>query len=276
MAKLSETPAGEPVRSQHKRFGDLAAVWSMLARLDVAGIVDEVVPRRADAAASVGTYLALASANRVVDPCSKRGFADWWATTAGPRWVKTGRGPRWITAGSGTRWTASARPSCGEIETRLGRRMVDRVRARPVRAGAGHDQLRHLHRHRPTTRRRSPSAARPSRNAPICGWSGWRWSSPATAGCRWSPTPTPATGPTSPSSRTVVDELVARYRDLVDRRRVADRGLRRRAEHRRQPRPGRGARDRVRRLAAARRTTPTCWRSRPATTGPSTPTATPG
>ncbi len=69
-AKLSETPAGGPIRSQHKRFGDLAAVWSTLVRLGVAGIVDEVVPRRADAAASVGTYLALACANRIVDPCS--------------------------------------------------------------------------------------------------------------------------------------------------------------------------------------------------------------
>ncbi len=27
MAKLSETPAGQPIRSQHKQFGDLAAVW---------------------------------------------------------------------------------------------------------------------------------------------------------------------------------------------------------------------------------------------------------
>jgi hypothetical protein len=79
VAKLSETPTGGPKRSRHRRFGDLAAVWSMLARLDVAGIVDEVAPRRADAAASVGTYLALACANRIVDPCSKRGFADWWA-----------------------------------------------------------------------------------------------------------------------------------------------------------------------------------------------------
>jgi transposase len=31
----------------------------------------------------VGTYLALAAINRVVDPCSKRAFASWWATTAG-------------------------------------------------------------------------------------------------------------------------------------------------------------------------------------------------
>ena len=29
MAKLAGTPAGEPVRTQHKKFGDLAAVWSL-------------------------------------------------------------------------------------------------------------------------------------------------------------------------------------------------------------------------------------------------------
>jgi transposase len=88
MAKLSGAPSGRPVRSQHKRFGDLAAVWSVLEDLDVIGVVDDVVPRYANAAASVGTYIALATANRVVDPCSKRVFVDWWATTAGPRWVK--------------------------------------------------------------------------------------------------------------------------------------------------------------------------------------------
>ena len=72
MAKLSATASGQPNRSAHKRFGDLAAVWAMLVRLDVAGIVDEMAPRRADAAASVGTYLALACANRIIAPCSKR------------------------------------------------------------------------------------------------------------------------------------------------------------------------------------------------------------
>ena len=111
LAKLTQAAGGQPIRSQHKRFGDLAAVWSTLARLGVAGIVDKVAPRR-DAAASVGTYLALACANRIVDPCSKQGFADWWETTAGGRWVNR-IGPRWIIAGSGMRWTASARPSCG-------------------------------------------------------------------------------------------------------------------------------------------------------------------
>jgi len=90
LARLSAgDQAGMPERVQHKGFGDLAAVWTMLDRLGVAAAIDEAVgARRSDAAASVGTYLALAIANRVVAPCSKLAFADWWATTAGPRFTK--------------------------------------------------------------------------------------------------------------------------------------------------------------------------------------------
>jgi transposase len=123
MAKLSGAPTGEPVRSRHKRFGDLAAVWSTMERLDVAGIIDEVVPRYANAAASVGTYLALACANRIVDPCSKRGFADWWEGTAGRRWVKLDR----QALDHRRFWDAMDRLEGDDlrvIETRLGRKMV--------------------------------------------------------------------------------------------------------------------------------------------------------
>jgi len=89
MARLSGAPAGSPERTQHKKFGDLAAVWGILARLGVAEAIDAVCePRRSDAAASVGTYLALATLNRVVAPCSKLGFAQWWGKTAGPRFTK--------------------------------------------------------------------------------------------------------------------------------------------------------------------------------------------
>jgi transposase len=88
-ARLSGSGPGEPDRSRHLAFGDVAAVWTILDRLGVVEIVDEVVgSRRSDAAASVGTYIALATLNRVVAPCSKLGFADWWATTAGDRWVR--------------------------------------------------------------------------------------------------------------------------------------------------------------------------------------------
>jgi transposase len=84
--RLSESGPGEPDRTAHLAFGDVAATWGMLERLGVIDIVDEVVgSRRSDAALSVGTYIALAAMNRVVAPCSKLAFADWWATTAGDR-----------------------------------------------------------------------------------------------------------------------------------------------------------------------------------------------
>jgi transposase len=86
--RLSESGPGEPDRTQHLAFGDMAAVWGVLERLGVADIIDEVVgSRRADAALSVGTYIALATMNRVVAPCSKLAFADWWVTTIGDRLV---------------------------------------------------------------------------------------------------------------------------------------------------------------------------------------------
>src|ERR1035438_3467211 len=88
-ARLSESGPGEPDRSRHLAFGDVAATFDMLRRLRVAEIVDEVVgSRRVDAGASVGTYIALAALNRVVDPCSKLAFSDWWHKTAGDRWLR--------------------------------------------------------------------------------------------------------------------------------------------------------------------------------------------
>ena len=78
-----------PRHTRHLAFGAVAAGWATLQRLAVIEIIDEVVgPRRADAGASVGTYLALAALNRLVDPCSKRSFAEWWATTAADRFTR--------------------------------------------------------------------------------------------------------------------------------------------------------------------------------------------
>ena len=116
---------GGPDRSRHLAFGDVAAVWGMLGRLDYAGIVDSVVgARRVDAAGSVGTYLALATANRVAAPRSKLAFADWWAGTAGQRWV------RMPAAGLDHRrfWDAMDAVDAAalvEIERRLAVRMVE-------------------------------------------------------------------------------------------------------------------------------------------------------
>jgi transposase len=123
MAKLSGVSPGEPVRSQHKAFGDLAAVWGMLERLDVIGVIDETVPRRPHAGATIGTYLALATANRIVAPCSKLGFADWWNTTAGPRWVKVAN----PALDHRRFWDAMDRLGTDElrmVEAELGRRVI--------------------------------------------------------------------------------------------------------------------------------------------------------
>jgi transposase len=92
-ARLSEKGPGEPDRTRHLAFGDVAATWSILLRLGVAEIVDDVVgARRSDAGASVGTYISLATLNRVVDPCSKLAFSEWWAKTAGDRWLSISAG----------------------------------------------------------------------------------------------------------------------------------------------------------------------------------------
>jgi transposase len=114
-----------PERTRHLAFGDLAATRSMLERLQVIETFDEVVgSRRSDAGASVGTYLALAAANRFVAPCSKLAFSDWWKTTAGDRLVKV------PTAVLDHRrfWDAMdvvSGEQIAEIEQRLARRVID-------------------------------------------------------------------------------------------------------------------------------------------------------
>jgi len=85
--------AALPERTRHLAFGDVAAAWGMLDELGVAGIIDQVAgPRPAGQPLSTGTYLALAALNRLVAPCSKAQFADWWRTTAADRFTKIGIG----------------------------------------------------------------------------------------------------------------------------------------------------------------------------------------
>ena len=122
LAKLSEVPVGSRFEAGTSGSGSGGGVVDAGAAR-CGGDHRRVVPRRADAAASVGTYIALACANRIVDPCSKREFADWWAGTAGPRWVKLGRGA----LDHRRFWDAMdllGEAQLREIETRIGRAMV--------------------------------------------------------------------------------------------------------------------------------------------------------
>src|SRR5260370_41153441 len=78
-----------PERTRHLEVGGGAAAWGVLRDLGVAAIIDEAAgSRRSDAGATAGTYLVLAALNRLVAPCSKLAFADWWKTTAADRFTK--------------------------------------------------------------------------------------------------------------------------------------------------------------------------------------------
>src|SRR6266852_9990235 len=78
-----------PERTRHLAFGDVAAAWGILEDLGVTAIIDQAAgPRPAGQPLSTGTYLALAALNRLVAPCSKAAFADWWKTTAADRFTK--------------------------------------------------------------------------------------------------------------------------------------------------------------------------------------------
>ena len=83
--------AALPERTRHLAFGDVAAAWGVLEDLGIAAIIDGAAgPRPAGQPLSTGTYLALAALNRLVAPCSKAAFADWWKTTAADRFTKIG------------------------------------------------------------------------------------------------------------------------------------------------------------------------------------------
>ena len=79
-----------PERTRHLDYGAVAAVWGLLNDLDVAALIDRHVPAVPGLPLSPGTYLTLAVLNRVVDPCSKSGFAPWWKSTAADRFTKIG------------------------------------------------------------------------------------------------------------------------------------------------------------------------------------------
>jgi transposase len=85
IARLTAGSSSDPglPDTEHRRFGDVAAVWAMLGRLDAIAVIDSVVGAApVSGGVSVGTYLGLAAVNRVCEPRSKRAFADWWARTA--------------------------------------------------------------------------------------------------------------------------------------------------------------------------------------------------
>ena len=67
-------------------FAAVAACFSMSQRMKLREFVDRHVPKRMQGL-SVGTYLELATINRVISPTSKMQFAEWYGSTALPRLI---------------------------------------------------------------------------------------------------------------------------------------------------------------------------------------------
>jgi len=80
---LSASP-GRALCAEEREFGATAALWTMAGRLQLVEAIDRHAPKRRQGA-SVGEYMLLATINRVVDPKSKAGLAEWYRETILPR-----------------------------------------------------------------------------------------------------------------------------------------------------------------------------------------------
>ncbi len=67
-------------------FGDVMALYDLAQHIGLVPLIDRHIPKRSQGL-SVGQYLLLAVINRAVHPTSKLRFADWYRTTALPRFL---------------------------------------------------------------------------------------------------------------------------------------------------------------------------------------------
>ena len=76
-----EGQSAEPTRVRVAEYGGSQALLSMARRLRLVEIIDAVAPKR-DQGLSVGTSMLLAVLNRVLAPCSKAPWHEWFRHTA--------------------------------------------------------------------------------------------------------------------------------------------------------------------------------------------------
>jgi len=116
--------AQRPKDAHVRTFGGVAALLDLAQQLDLIGLIDAHLPKRAQGP-SVGQYLVLAAINRCLAPTSKRGFWAWYHSTALERLLPLR--PADLT--SQRFWDHMARvtpAALRAIESELARRVVDR------------------------------------------------------------------------------------------------------------------------------------------------------
>jgi len=84
LVELLSESRGRPLCAEEREFGATAALWDMAGKLRLVETIDRHAPKRRQGA-SVGEYMLLATINRVVDPKSKAGLAEWYRDTILPR-----------------------------------------------------------------------------------------------------------------------------------------------------------------------------------------------
>ena len=87
MLELASGAVGEVkvTKLKSEEFGALWLANHIDQKIDLVGLIDEVVPKAKDkgeTGPSVGEYFLYAVFNRMIDACSKRGLPDWYRNTA--------------------------------------------------------------------------------------------------------------------------------------------------------------------------------------------------
>jgi transposase len=123
-AEQSRQPA-QPMETEVAAFGDVAALFDVARRLELAPLLDSILPAKRRQGLSVGQYLLLAAINRAVSPTSKTQFADWYRQTALVRLLPADRA--WLS--SQNFWNQMDRVTADhilEFEKQMGRRLIER------------------------------------------------------------------------------------------------------------------------------------------------------
>ena len=158
---------GLPGKTKHKEFGARRCGVEHAGKPGVSGIIDEIGRARPRQPLSTGTYLALAALNRLVAPCSKAGFADWWKTTATGRFTRScaGDGSPPVLGRDARRDPRSAGGDQPRIAVKI-------VQSAGVDVSSVALDMTNFATFIDTASGKAPShsAARPSRNAATCGW----------------------------------------------------------------------------------------------------------
>lgn len=106
-------------------FGDITLFFDLAQRLDIIGMINQIVPKRKQGV-STGEYILTAALNRAVNPTSKNGLKEWYADTCLP--LVTGHRPSDFSAQNFWNNTNIASESLCAIEDAIVAKVVEQYK----------------------------------------------------------------------------------------------------------------------------------------------------